>query len=92
MEGCVWGLGASAGGTGVRLATSRVVSTWHLPGGLGGWGEGTGDSVSVWVSGDALPRVAAPGFSKCVLVKPPFKEKEGLRSHSLTATGLCQRV
>ena len=33
--GCGWGLGAIAGGAGVRPAISRVVSTWHLPGGFG---------------------------------------------------------
>lgn len=77
--GRVEGLGASAGGAGVRLASSRVVSTRHLPGGLGGWGEGTRDSVSVWVSGGTLLWAFAPGFSSLCVSETSLQGEKGLK-------------
>ena len=90
--GCVQGLGTSAGSAGVRLAGSRVVSTRHLPSGLGGWERAQETAFLSGFLGARCSGHLLQDFSHCVLVKPPFKERRGLRSRSLTSTGLCQRV
>lgn len=75
-------MGASAGGTGIRLATLQSGEHLAPSGGLRGW-ERAQETAFLSVSGVRCPGGCSRIFEVC-LSEASFKEKEGLRSHSLT--------